>query len=154
MLYLPTVFNGNLLNNSFDDWMDDFDHEFFGRKNPLYGHNAKNLMRTDVRELDDHYELDIDLPGFNKEQITLDLENGYLTIKASKGLDKEEKDKKSGKVIRQERYSGEMQRSFYVGDDIEQEDIKAKMEHGLLTVQIAKKDAKAKLPEKKTIAIE
>ena len=154
MLYLPTVFGGKLMNDFVDDWMNDFDREICGRKNPLYGHNAKNLMRTDVRELDDHYELDIDLPGFNKDQVQLSLENGYLTISASKGLDKEEKDNKTGKVIRQERYSGELQRSFYVGEDIEQEDIKAKMEHGLLSLQIMKKDEKAKLPEKKTIAIE
>ena len=154
MLYLPTVFGGNLVNDFVDDWMDDVDREFFGRRNPLYGHNAKNLMRTDIRELEDHYELDIDLPGFNKEQVQLNLENGYLTITATKGLDKEEKDKKSGKVLRQERYSGALTRSFYVGEDIEQEDIKAKMEHGLLSLSIAKKDQKAKLPEKKTIAIE
>jgi len=154
MLYLPTVFGGNLVNDFVDDWMDDVDREFFGRRNPLYGHNAKNLMRTDIRELEDHYELDIDLPGFNKEQVQLNLENGYLTITATKGLDKEEKDKKSGKVLRQERYSGALTRSFYVGEDIEQEDIKAKMEHGLLSLNIAKKDQKAKLPEKKTIAIE
>ena len=154
MLYLPTVFGGNLVNDFVDDWMDDVDREFFGRRNPLYGHNAKNLMRTDIRELEDHYELDIDLPGFNKEQVQLNLENGYLTITATKGLDKEEKDKKSGKVLRQERYSGALTRSFYVGEDIEQEDIKAKMEHGLLSLNIVKKDQKAKLPEKKTIAIE
>ena len=154
MLYLPTVFGGNLVNDYVDDWMDDVDREFLGRRNPLYGHNAKNLMKTDIRELEDHYELDIDLPGFNKEQVQLNLENGYLTITATKGLDKEEKDKKSGKVLRQERYSGALTRSFYVGEDIEQEDIKAKMEHGLLSLNIAKKEPKAKLPEKKTIAIE
>ncbi|MCR5458004.1 MAG: Hsp20/alpha crystallin family protein [Clostridiales bacterium] len=154
MLYLPTLFGGKSVNDLVDDWMNDLDRDFISRKNPLYGHNAKNLMRTDVRELDDHYELAIDLPGFDKDQVQLSLEDGYLTISASKGLNKEEKDEKTGRIIRQERYAGEMQRSFYVGEDIEQEDIKAKMEHGLLTLNIAKKDPKEKAPEKKTITID
>ena len=83
---------------------------------PLYGHNAKNLMKTDVREHDDSYEVDIELPGFHKDEVQLSLENGYLNITAAKGLDKDEKDKKSGKLIRQERYAGSMSRSFYVGE--------------------------------------
>lgn len=114
--------------------------------------NAKNLMKTDVREYDKGYELDVDLPGFKKDEINIGLENGYLTISASKGLDKDEEDKK-GKYIRKERYAGAMQRSFYVGDGITQEDVKAKYEDGMLKTSIPKKDAEA-VEEKKTIAIE
>ena len=103
-------------------------------------------MKTDVHEHEDHYEVDIDLPGFKKEDITLELQNGYLTVTASKGLDKDETTKK-GKIIRQERWAGTMQRSFYVGD------IGAKLEHGVLSLNIPKKEEK-KLPEKKVIMIE
>ena len=119
---------------------------------PLYGKNAKNMMKTDIREHEAGYELDIDLPGFKKDEITVDLENGYLTISAAKGLDKDEEDKK-GKYIRKERYAGTMQRSFYVGDAITHEDIKAKFENGILSLTIPKKDAKA-VETKKSIAIE
>ena len=147
-MLVPSIFGEDL----FDDWMDfPFEREFFG-KNPLYGKNAKNIMKTDVRELDDHYELDIDLPGFKKDEIKVELENGYLTISATKGTNNDEQDKK-GKYIRKERYAGTMQRSFYVGDDVTQEDIKAKFENGILSLSIPKKDAKA-VETKKTIAIE
>ena len=149
---MPSIFGENLFDDLFDDWMDDFDRAFWGKKNPLYGKNAKNLMKTDVREHDKGYELDVDLPGFKKDEINIGLENGYLTISASKGLDKDEEDKK-GKYIRKERYAGAMQRSFYVGDGITQEDVKAKYEDGILKISIPKKDVKA-VEEKKTIAIE
>ena len=129
-----------------------FARDFWGRKNPLYGKHAKNMMKTDIREHDTGYELDVDLPGFKKDEINVDLENGYLTISAAKGLDKDEQDKK-GKYIRRERYAGAMQRSFYVGDAVTQEDIKAKFEDGILKLSIPKKDAKA-VETKKTIAIE
>ena len=146
---LPSIFRESLL----DDWFDfPFENEFFGKKNPLYGKNAKNMMKTDIREHEAGYELDIDLPGFKKDEITVDLENGYLTISAAKGLDKDEEDKK-GKYIRKERYAGTMQRSFYVGDAITHEDIKAKFETGILSLTIPKKDAKA-VETKKSIAIE
>jgi hypothetical protein len=131
---------------------DRFDREFWGRKNPLYGKHAKNLMKTDIREHEEGYELDIDLPGFKKDEINVQLDNGYLTISAAKGLDKDEQDKK-GKYIRKERYAGAMQRSFYVGDVVAQEDVKAKFEDGILRLSIPKKDAKA-VETKKTIAIE
>ena len=148
-MMMPSIFGENL----FDDWMDfPFDDDFFGRRNPLYGKNAKNMMKTDIREHDAGYELDIDLPGFKKDEINVELENGYLTISATKGLDKDEQDKK-GKYIRRERYAGAMQRSFYVGDAVAQEDIKAKFEDGILKLSIPKKDAKA-VETKKTIAIE
>ena len=145
---MPSIFGENLFD---DDWFD-FDRDFWGRKNPLYGKNAKNIMKTDIREHDAGYELDIDLPGFKKEEINVELENGYLTISAAKGLDKDEQDKK-GKYIRKERYAGAMQRSFYVGDAVTEEDIKAKFEDGILKLSIPKKDAKA-VETKKSIASE
>ncbi len=152
-MMMPSIFGENL----FDDWMDfpfddDFDKYFFGKKNPLYGKHAKNMMKTDVKETDSSYEVDIDLPGFKKDEINAKLENGYLTISAAKGLDKDEKDKK-GKYIRKERYAGAMSRSFYVGDAVTQEDIKAKYEDGILKLTIPKKDAKT-VEAKNYIAIE
>ena len=149
-MLMPSIFGENLFD---DDWMDfPFERDFWGRKNPLYGKNAKNIMKTDIKEHDGGYELDIDLPGFKKDEITIDLDNGYLTISAAKGLDKDEQDKQ-GKYIRRERYAGAMQRSFYVGDAVTEEDVKAKFEDGILRLNIPKKDAKA-VETKKTIAIE
>ena len=149
-MLMPSIFGENLFD---DDWMDfPFEREFWGRKDPAYGKNANRVMKTDIREHDTGYELDVDLPGFKKAEINVDLENGYLTISAAKGLDKDEQDKK-GKYIRRERYAGAMQRSFYVGDAVTQEDIKAKFEDGILKLSIPKKDAKA-VETKKTIAIE
>ena len=118
----------------------------------LYGKHANNVMKTDVKETDTGYEVDIDLPGFKKDEINAQLDNGYLTISAAKGLDKDEKDKK-GKYIRKERYAGAMSRSFYVGEGITQEDIKAKYEDGILRLSVPKKEAKA-VENKKYIAIE
>ena len=149
-MLMPSIFGENLFD---DDWMDfPFERDFWGRKNPLYGKNAKNMMKTDIREHDGGYELDVDLPGFKKDEISVELENGYLTISAAKGLDKDEKDKK-GKYIRRERYAGAMQRSFCVGDALTQEDIKAKFEDGILRLDIPKKDAR-QVETKKRIAIE
>ncbi len=146
---LPSIFGENL----FDDWFGfPAFPEFDGIDKKLYGKHAARQMKTDVREHEDHYEVDIDLPGFKKDELTLELENGYLTVGAAKGLDKEDTDKE-GKVIRQERYAGSMQRSFYVGEDLTEEDIAAKFENGVLTLTVPKKDQK-KLPEKKTIMIE
>ena len=146
-MLMPSIFGENLFD---DDWMDfPFDRDFWGRTN---NKTTKNLMKTDTREHDAGYELDIDLPGFKKDEIKVELENGYLTISATKGADNDEQDKK-GKYIRRERYAGTMQRSFYVGDDVTQEDIKAKFENGILRLSIPKKDAKA-VETKKTIAIE
>ena len=148
-MMMPSIFGENL----FDDFMDDFSFPTFPNVDKeLYGKHAKNLMKTDVKETGNAYEIDIDLPGFKKDEITVDLENGYLTISAAKGLDKDEEDKK-GKYIRKERYAGTMQRSFYVGDAITHEDIKAKFENGILSLTIPKKDAKA-VETKKSIAIE
>ena len=134
-MMLPSIFGEDL----FDEMMDfPFEDDFFGKRNPLYGKKAKNMMKTDVKEHETGYEVDIDLPGFKKDELNLDLTDGYLTISASKGLDKDEEDKK-GKYIRKERYAGSMSRSFYVGDGITEDDIK--------------KEAKA-VEQKKHIAIE
>ena len=149
-MLVPSIFGENL----FDDFMDfPFDDDFWGRRNPLYGKNAKRMMKTDIRETDGSYELDVDLPGFKKDEIKASLENGYLTISAAKGLDKDEKDK-DGKYIRQERYAGAMSRSFYVGDEVTQEDIKAKYEDGILKLSIPKKEKKPAVEQDNHIAIE
>ena len=149
-MLMPSIFGENLFD---DDWMDfPFERDLWGKKNPLYGKNANRVMKTDIREHDRGYELDVDLPGFKKDEIKVELENGYLTISAAKGLDKDEQDKQ-GKYIRRERYAGAMQRSFYVGDAVTEEDVKAKFEDGILRLSIPKKDAKA-VETKKTIAIE
>jgi len=114
----------------------------------LYGKRAGHLMKTDVRDHEDHYEVDIDLPGFKKEEITAKLENGYLTISAAKGVDEDEKDEKSGQYIRRERYAGSMSRTYYVGTGVKQGDIQAKYEDGILKLQIPKVDQKAVDQEK------
>ena len=148
-MMLPTIFGENL----FDDFMDDaFERNFFGGRNPLYGKHSKNLMKTDVKETETGYELDIDLPGFKKDEISAHLEDGYLTVSAAKGVDKDEKDNE-GRYIRRERYSGSMTRSFYVGNAVTEEYIKAKYEDGILSLSIPKKDPKA-VEAKKYIAIE
>ena len=145
-MLMPSIFGENLFN---DDWMD---FGFPEVDKALYGKHANNVMKTDVKETDTGYEVDIDLPGFKKDEINAQLDNGYLTISAAKGLDKDEKDKK-GKYIRKERYAGAMQRSFYVGENLTQEDIKAKYENGILRLSVPKKEAKA-VENKKYIAIE
>ena len=144
-MLMPSIFGESLL----DDWFDD---DFFGRRSPWYGNYTKNIMKTDVRETEDSYECDIDLPGFKKENISAELKDGYLTVTANKGADKDEKDK-DGKYIRQERYSGTCARTFYVGEGVTQEDIHAKFEDGILKLSVPKKDAKA-VEQKKYISIE
>lgn len=149
--YLPTVFGENLM-----DVFDDFDRNFFrGFGNvdrALYGKHAQHMMKTDVKETDEGYEVDVDLPGFKKDDIHLELNNGYLTISTEKSLEKTNENKK-GKMLRQERYSGVMQRSFYVGEHMTEEDIKASYESGVLHIIVPKKDA-PRVPERKTILIE
>ncbi len=148
-MLMPSIFGENL----FDDWMrfPTF-KEFDDVEKKLYGKHAAHVMKTDVHAHDDHFEVVIDLPGFKKDEISLELENGYLTVSAAKGLDKEEADKK-GTIIRKERYAGSMQRSFYVGENVTTEDIHAKYENGVLQLTVPKKEEE-KLPEKKTIMIE
>ena len=145
-MLMPSIFGENLFN---DDWMD---FGFPEVDKALYGKHARHVMKTDVKETDAGYEVDIDLPGFKKDEISAKLDDGYLTISASKGLDKDEKNKE-GKYIRKERYAGAMSRSFYVGGDVTEEDIKAKYEDGILRLSIPKKEAKA-VENKKYIAIE
>ena len=145
---LPSIYSENL----FDDFFSDpFDMVMPRSLNALYGKHGKNLMKTDVRETEDSYELDIDLPGFKKEDVSVELKNGYLTIQAAKSLDKDEQ--KNGKYIRQERYAGSMSRSFYVGEHVEPEDIRAKFENGILQISLPKA-AKKQLPKSNVIAIE
>ena len=154
-MLMPSIFNNNLFD---DDW---FGFPFYGyadkaedrAEKKLYGHHANNLMKTDIKEMKDGYELEIDLPGFKKDEITAELKDGYLTVSAAKGLDKDEEDKK-GHYIRQERYSGAMSRTFYVGEDVKQEDIKAKFENGILSLSVPKPVEQKKVETSKRIAIE
>ena len=148
-MLMPSIFNDNV----FDDF---FEFPFYDDKaeKKLYGHHAANLMKTDIQEHDDGYTLEMDLPGFKKEEIKVELNNGYMTISAAKGLDEDEKDKKSGKYIRRERYTGSCQRSFYVGEDVTEEDIKAEFKHGILKLFIPKKEAKPAVEQKKYVSIE
>lgn len=144
---LPSIFGENLF--------DDFFSDPFGMMNvhghdPLYGKHAKNLMKTDVRETEDTYEVDVDLPGFKKDELSVELKDGYLTISAAKGLDKDEQDKK-GKYIRQERYAGACSRSFYVGD-VKPEEVSAKYEDGILKLTMPKQ-VKREQPKSSSIAI-
>ena len=151
-MLVPSIFSDNFFDDFFEfPFIDDRAEKNAERK--LYGHHAANLMKTDIKEFDDKYEVEIDLPGFKKDEIEAKLENGYLTISAAKGLDKEEKEEKDGKYIRKERYSGAMSRSFYVGDELKQEDIKAKYEDGILKLSVPKKEQK-KVETTKHIAIE
>ena len=148
-MLMPSIFNTNL----FDDF---FDFPFYDDRaeKKLYGHHAANLMKTDIQEHEDGYTLEMDLPGFKKEEIQIELNNGYMTISAAKGLDEDEKDKKSGKYIRRERYTGSCQRSFYVGEDVTEEDIKAEFKHGILKLFVPKKEAKPAVEQKKYVSIE
>lgn len=147
-MMLPSIFGENL----FDEWMGNAFSNFANVDKELYGKHAKNMMKTDVKETDNAYQVAIELPGFDRSEISAELQDGYLTITASKGLDKDEQDQE-GRYIRRERYAGAMQRSFYVGKAVQQEDIRAKYESGVLKLEIPKKDAKA-IEQSKYIAIE
>ena len=138
-MLMPSIFGENL----FDDWM----------RFPFRNFNTNSLMKTDIRETDGSFELDIDMPGFNKEDLKAELKEGYLTISASTNKDNGEKDE-NGRYIRRERYVGSCSRSFYVGEDIKQDDIKAKFENGILKISVPKKEAQPKVEEDKHIAIE
>ena len=148
-MFYPTLFKHDLFDDffnipSFSD-LDNIDRK-------LYGKHASGLMKTDVHENDGNYELDIDLPGFKKDEITLTLDNGYLVVGAAKSVNEDEKDSR-GKLLRQERFSGAMQRSFYVGEAIQETDVKAKFEDGVLRLTFPK-EKEPEIPEKKTIMIE
>ena len=154
-MLMPSIFNNNLFD---DDW---FGFPFYGyadkaenrAEKKLYGHHANNLMKTDIKEMKDGYELEIDLPGFKKDEVTAELKDGYLTVSAAKGLDKDEEDKEK-KYVRRERYAGAMSRSFYVGDHVTEEDVHPKYENGILSFTIPKKEQKAVEQKDKFIAIE
>ena len=155
---LLTTTNNNLFDTFFSDpwfndpWYDDRDVQKAQKK--LYGHNGKRMMLTDIKESDKGYELEMDLPGFTKDEVQATLENGYLTISAEKGLDKDEKEKETGRYIRRERYAGACSRSFYVGKEVHQDDIKAEFKHGILTLFVPKKEAKPAVEQKHSISIE
>ncbi|MDO5399625.1 MAG: Hsp20/alpha crystallin family protein [Eubacteriales bacterium] len=146
---LPSIFGENLF--------DDFFEDPFGMmpalrtRDVLYGKHGKSLMKTDVRELDNGYELDMDLPGFKKDEVQVDVRDGFLTVSAAKGLNKDEK--KDGKLIRQERYTGQCSRSFYVGEGVESGDVSARFEDGILRICLPKNQQK-KLPATTTVTIE
>ena len=153
-MLMPSIFGENL----FDDFFGGFpffdDKEMRNTEKKLYGNRASHLMKTDVKEQKDGYELIVDLPGFSKEEVKVALEDGYLTISAAKGLDKDEQEKDTGRYIRRERYAGTCQRSFYVGEQVTQEEIKGQFKHGILKLFVPKKEEKPAVPEKKYIAIE
>ena len=142
-MLMPSIFGENL----FDDFFGDFPFYYDDRamkdaEKKLYGHKANHVMKTDIKEMSNGYELIVDLPGFKKDEIHAALENGYLTISAEKGLDKDEQEKETGRYIRKERYAGACSRSFYVGKEVHQDDIKAEFKHGILTLFVPKKEAK------------
>ena len=151
-MLVPSIFSDNFFDDFFEfPFIDDRAEKNAERK--LYGHHAANLMKTDIKEFDDKYEVEIDLPGFKKDEIKVSLDNGYMTVSAAKGLDKDEQEKKSGKYIRRERYAGACERSFYVGENVTEADIKGEFKHGILKLLVPKKDKPA-VEEKKYIAIE
>lgn len=149
----PSVFGKDFFDDLFEfPFYDDRDMQKLEKK--LYGRRGKNLMKTDIKDTDKAYELEMDLPGFKKDEIKVSLENGYLTISAEKGLDKDEQEKETGRYIRRERYSGACSRSFYVGKEVHQDDIKAEFKHGILTLFVPKKEAKPAVEQKHSISIE
>ena len=153
-MLMPSIFGENLFDDFFNDFpFYDYDKEMKNTEKKLYGRKASHVMKTDIRELNNGYEVVVDLPGFTKDEVQATLENGYLTISAEKGLDKDEKEKESGRYIRKERYAGACSRSFYVGEDILDTDIHARFENGILKLDVPKKEAKA-VETKKHVAIE
>ncbi len=142
----PSIFRENLWNDLMDFSFADFD-------GMLYGKHGGNRMRTDVKENEQGYEVDIELPGYKKEEVKAELKDGYLTVKAEKEICNDQKDE-HGKYVRRERYAGNMSRSFYVGENVTQEDIRARFEDGVLTLQIPKKEATKQIEEKHYVMIE
>ena len=159
-MLMPSLFHENfdLFDRFYQDpWFGFNNREWKDMEKKLYGHRAQNVMSTDIKETETGYEMEIDLPGFRKDEVSVELNEGYLTISAAKGLDKNEveseEEAKKGNYIRRERYSGACQRSFYVGEELTREDIKASFKHGILTLTIPKKEAK-QVETKKYIEIE
>ena len=141
-MLMPSIFGENLL--------DDFFGEPFGG----YDYSESGLMTTDVKDTDKGYEVTMNMPGVKKEDVKAELKDGYLTVSAAKGLDQDEQEKETGRYIRRERYAGACQRSYYVGEDITEEDIRAEFKHGILKLFVPKKEAKPAVEEKKYITIE
>ncbi|WP_294837284.1 Hsp20/alpha crystallin family protein [Eubacterium sp.] len=151
-MLMPSVFGKDLFDDFFDfPFYDDKEMDKLEKK--LYGHRSKNLMKTDVQETENGYVLEMDLPGFSKDEVKASLKDGYLTIKAEKGLDKDEKDEKTAKYIRRERYAGSCERSFYVGD-INEADIKGEFKHGILKLTIPKEQPKKEIDTTKYIELD
>lgn len=142
----PSIFRENLWNDLMDFSFPEFDRM-------MYGNRSEHVMRTDVKENEKGYEVDIELPGYKKEEVKAELKDGYLTVNALKEMNNDQKDE-NGKYVRRERYSGNMSRSFYVGENVTQEDIRAKFEDGILKLQIPKKEAKKQIEEKHYVTIE
>lgn len=151
----PSIFGGNPLDVFMDDFFSfPFDNRTRDVQKRLYGQQSANMMKTDVQEHETSYEVDIDLPGFKKEDLSLELKDGYLVIGASREVDENETDESTGRFVRRERYAGSMSRSFYIGEEVRQEDIHAKYENGILKLSIPKVDKTPKVEEKKYIEIE
>ena len=151
-MLMPSVFGKDLFDDFFDfPFYDDKEMDKLEKK--LYGHRSKNLMKTDVQETENGYVLEMDLPGFSKDEVKASLKDGYLTIKAEKGLDKDEKDERTAKYIRRERYAGSCERSFYVGD-ISEADIKGEFKHGILKLTIPKEQPKKEIDTTKYIELD
>ena len=153
-MLMPSIFGENLFDDFFGDFPFYYDKDMKNVEKKLYGRKASHVMKTDIKETDNGYELVVDLPGFTKDEVQATIENGYLTISAEKGLDKDEKEKETGHYIRKERYAGACSRSFYVGDAVTEEDIKAKFENGTLKMLVPKKEEQKAVENKKYIAIE
>ena len=151
-MLMPSVFGKDLFDDFFDfPFYDDKESDKLEKK--LYGHRSKNLMKTDVQETENGYVLEMDLPGFSKDEVKASLKDGYLTIRAEKGLDKEEKDEKTAKYIHRERYAGSCERSFYVGD-VNETDIKGEFKHGILKLTIPKEQPKKEIDTTKYIELD
>ena len=152
MMMVPYMFNDGLMDNLFsNDWEHDFERAMRAAEpRNMFGKHAANVMKTDVRETKDGYDVFVDLPGFKKDEIQVHLENGYLTVSAEKHADKQAG---KGKYLRQERYSGTVSRTFYVGDALKPDDVKAKYEDGVLVVSLSKKAPEA-IEQRSQIAIE
>ncbi len=147
-MFRNNLFNGNL----FDDFFDDLG--MFDRRLPAIAAPQAGVMKTDIVENKDSYELHVDLPGFKKEDVKAELKDGYLTISAAAKYEKNEGDEKEKKFLRRERFYGTCSRSFYVGENLTQEDIKARFEDGILKLTVPKKEAQPELNSPKYIAIE
>lgn len=153
-MLMPSIFGENLFDEFFNDFPFYDDKDMRRTEKKLYGTRAGNLMKTDIKELEHGYQLEVDLPGFKKDQVKVSLDNGYLTIEACKGLSQDEQEKETGHYIRRERYAGSCTRSFYVGDEVEQDDVKAEFKHGILKLFVPKKEVKPAVEENKYISIE